>query len=75
MEFVLYLSIVAAWIWSVARGIQVSFLCCVLNFVFPPVSQMFFAVNESKMRLPFFIMVVSTVVLIYMSGDIVINQR
>lgn len=41
-----------AWVWSVARGIQVSLLCVVLNFMFPPVSQLIFALYEQPMRTP-----------------------
>lgn len=27
--------LLGGWIWSMARGIQISLLCVVLNFIFP----------------------------------------
>ncbi len=56
MATLLLLIMVVAWIWSVARGVHVSFLCVVLNFLFPPISQGIFSIYEEKMRPPFFLM-------------------
>ncbi|MCO7552857.1 hypothetical protein [Metapseudomonas otitidis] len=53
-----FLIALAAWIWSVARGIQVSMLCLVLNFLFPPLSQVIFSVYEPPMRSPLLAMAV-----------------
>ncbi|MBQ0785761.1 MAG: hypothetical protein KBT66_16165 [Amphritea sp.] len=53
MDFFGVLIVFVAWVWSVAKGIQVSMLCCILNFMFPPVSQGIFAIYEDEMRGPF----------------------
>lgn len=51
-----FLLCVAGWIWSVARGIQVSLLCVVLNFLFPPLAQGIFSLYEPPMRVPLLVM-------------------
>lgn len=56
METIAFLALVVAWIWSVAIGIQVSVLCMICNFMFPPISQLIYSVYESKIRAPFFVM-------------------
>lgn len=37
------------------RGIQISLLCVVLKFMFPPLSQLIFASSEPQMGPPFFV--------------------
>ena len=74
MEFILFFGMLAAWIWSVARGIQVSLLCAVLNFVFPPVSQIIYAVYEEKMRAPLIFMVGFGVLLFVLYGEVVVED-
>jgi hypothetical protein len=69
METVLYLVVIVSWIWSVARGIQVSILCAALNFIFPPVSQIIFAVYEEKMRTPLLLMAVGGGLLFFLYGE------
>lgn len=54
MEVFLFLGMAAAWIWSVAKGVQVSLLCAVLNFLFPPISQLVYSIYEESMRGPLF---------------------
>jgi 4-amino-4-deoxy-L-arabinose transferase-like glycosyltransferase len=73
MESVLVILMVVGWIWSVARGIQVSLLCCVLNFIFPPISQMIFSIYETKMRAPTILMLGTAGALIYLSGKFGVN--
>ncbi|WP_337055904.1 hypothetical protein [Pseudomonas sp. USHLN015] len=62
----------AGWIWSVARGIQVSMLCAVFNFIFPPISQIIFAVNEPVQRSPLLIMAAG-LGLMYLGGGLKIS--
>jgi hypothetical protein len=58
MELILIILGVGAWIWSITTGLQkVSVLCAVLNFVFPPLSQLVFSINNKELRAPFFLMV------------------
>jgi hypothetical protein len=59
--------LVGGWIWSVARGIQVSMLCVVLNFIFPPLAQGIFSLYEPPIRAPLMTMVVGTA-LMYFAG-------
>ncbi len=63
--FILFL---VAYVWSVARGIQVSLLCCVLNFIFPPVSQGIYAVYEEEIRAPLVLMGIALVLLYFGGG-------
>ncbi|WP_020407976.1 hypothetical protein [Hahella ganghwensis] len=65
MEILFWFLAVGAWIWSVARGIQVSVICMVLNFLAPPISQLIFAVYEEKMRRPLLYMVIGLVGLFF----------
>ncbi|MES2818820.1 MAG: hypothetical protein V4812_07555 [Pseudomonadota bacterium] len=57
------------YIWSVARGIQISLLCVLLNFMFPPLSQLIFASSEPQMRPPFFVIVLG-LGLMYLGGGL-----
>ena len=66
LDSIAFIIMLAAWIWSVARGIQVSFACMACNFIFPPVSQLIFAIYEQKMRAPLFLMVAPFVLLFFM---------
>ncbi|QKE64852.1 hypothetical protein HNE05_16340 [Aquipseudomonas campi] len=59
----------SGFIWSVARGIQVSLLCCVLNFIFPPIAQAIFAIYEPAIRFPLLVLV-SGLGLMYTSGGL-----
>lgn len=52
MSVIGFFMVVGGWIWSVARGIQVSLLCVVLNFLFPPVAQGIFSIYEPQIRAP-----------------------
>ncbi|WP_068824841.1 hypothetical protein [Pseudomonas sp. BMS12] len=61
------LVLVCGWIWSVARGIQVSLLCVVLNFIFPPLAQGFFSLYEPTIRSPFVTMLAGAA-LMYFAG-------
>ena len=63
---------VGGWIWSVARGIQVSLLCVVLNFLFPPVAQGIFAIYEPRIRAPLAV-ICAGLALMYLAGDLRIN--
>lgn len=74
MELLITLGIVGAWIWSIARGIQVSFLCTALNFLFPPLSQLIYSIYEEKMRAPLVIMVVLSIVLVAIYGELSIGE-
>jgi len=67
VQTILYLLILCSWIWSVARGIQVSLICAIANFIFPPVSQLIFSIYEDKMRAPLFFMAVGVIGL-YLTG-------
>lgn len=59
--------LLGGWIWSVARGIQISLLCVVLNFIFPPLAQGIFSLYEPPIRAPLLTMV-ARVVLMYLAG-------
>ncbi|WP_277373594.1 hypothetical protein [Pseudomonas sp. AA-38] len=61
-----------AWVWSVARGIQVSLICVVLNFMFPPVSQGIFALYEPPMRAPLLFMTIG-LGMMYLGGGLKIS--
>ncbi|WAJ38040.1 hypothetical protein OU800_02055 [Pseudomonas sp. GOM7] len=61
-----------AWVWSVARGIQVSLICVVLNFMFPPVSQGIFALYEPPMRAPLLFMAIG-LGMMYLGGGLKIS--
>lgn len=56
------------YVWSIARGVQVSFLCVVLNFLFPPISQLIFSTYESVIRAPLFVMAAG-MLLMYLGGE------
>jgi hypothetical protein len=72
MDVIGFLLALAAWIWSVARGIQVSLICVVLNFLFPPVSQGIFALYEPPMRAPLLFMVIG-LGMMYIGGGLKIS--
>jgi hypothetical protein len=72
MEFILLaVFILGAWVWSIVRGYEISLVCAVLNFLFPPFSQMFFALQQKTMRTPLFCMLIGGGILHYISRDIV----
>lgn len=56
MEALLLVLVVIAWFWSIIRGIQVSALCVICNFFFPPLSQLIFAIYEDNMKGPLILM-------------------
>lgn len=56
METILFFVIFVSWIWSIIRGMDVSIFCVVLNFLFPPISQVVFAIYEERMRPPSYLM-------------------
>ncbi|UTW06245.1 hypothetical protein [Pseudomonas benzenivorans] len=64
-----FLLALVGFIWSVARGIQVSVLCAVLNFILPPISQLIFAAQEPTMRSPFLVIVIG-LGLMYLGGGL-----
>jgi len=74
MDFVLFLAMIVVWIWSVARGIQVSLLCAILNFLFPPISQGAFAIYEEKMRAPFFLILALAALAYFISGETIVFE-
>ncbi|UTW46101.1 hypothetical protein KFE80_04180 [bacterium SCSIO 12696] len=57
------------WLWSVIGGVQVSILCAILNFVFPPLSQIIYSVYEQPMRMPLIVMIAGIVVLYFAGAD------
>ena len=65
MEVIGFLILFIAWIWSVAKGIQVSLLCSALNFFFPPISQAVYAIYEDDMRGPFTGLAIGIVILFF----------
>lgn len=68
MEAIGLMIFVVAWIWSVAKGIQVSVLCCVLNFIFPPIAQCIYSIYEETVRGPFFGMLIGMIILWFTEG-------
>lgn len=58
MDFLLMILGISAWIWSLIRGYEISLLCCVLNFFFPPLSQIIYSVLDERMRIPLLAMCV-----------------
>lgn len=72
MAFFGFLLIVVGWVWSVARGIQVSVVCVVLNFLFPPIAQLVFALYEPAMRAPLLVMAAGAG-LLYAGGSLTFN--
>ncbi len=69
LETVAFIIMLVAWIWSITRGLQVSFVCMVCNFIFPPVSQFIFSVYEEKMRAPLFFMV-APIAYFFFTGEV-----
>lgn len=59
------LLLVWSWLWTVWRGFGIGILCGVLNFFFPPLSQLIFSLYEKRMRLPTLLMFASFVLLSY----------
>lgn len=49
---------VIGWIWSLVRGLKVSVLCLICNFLFVPISQIIFAIYEEKLRPPLLLIAV-----------------
>jgi hypothetical protein len=62
MKFLWVALFFSGWIWSIFRGLKVSFLCAALNFTFPPISQIVFSIYEEEMRTPTIILIASLVV-------------
>ena len=50
MEGLAIIIFVMAWIWSIIKGLNASVLCAVLNFFFPPISQIIFSIYEEELR-------------------------
>jgi hypothetical protein len=67
MAAVGFFLLLGGWIWSVARGIQVSMLCVVLNFIFPPLAQGIFSLYEPPIRAPLMTMLAGAA-LLYFAG-------
>ena len=55
------------YLWSAARGVQVSLLCIIFNFIFPPLSQIIFAIYEPVIRAPLSVMLIG-LLLIYLNN-------
>jgi len=53
---------VVFWIWSIIRGLEVSVLCAILSFAFPPIAQVIYSVYEEKLRAPMFCLLGCTLV-------------
>jgi hypothetical protein len=69
MEIVLIFTTIGCWIWTIARGIEISIWCVILNALFPPVSQIVFSLYESRMRLPLISMLLSGGAMFYLYGE------
>ncbi|WP_236172831.1 hypothetical protein [Pseudomonas pseudonitroreducens] len=69
MSMIGFALLLVGFIWSVARGIQVSMLCVVANFIFPPISQAIFSIYEPVIRAPLAVMAAGFAVL-YLNGSI-----
>jgi hypothetical protein len=69
MTLVGFALLLVGFIWSVARGVQISMLCVVANFILPPISQAFFSIYEPVMRAPLAVMLAGLGIL-YMNGSI-----
>jgi len=52
MAFFGFLSFIFGWLWSAARGIQVSTTCTLLSFLFPPLAQLYYSFRHPIVRLP-----------------------
>ncbi|MDP3815658.1 hypothetical protein [Pseudomonas sp.] len=68
-----FLIALAGFIWSVSRGIQVSMLCVVLNFIFPPISQLIYSTYEPAIRPPLFVLAIG-LGLMYVGGGLQIGS-
>jgi len=53
------------WLFSIWRGIQVGLLCALLNFFFPPLSQLIFCLYEKKIRTPTLLMFLGWGLMLY----------
>ncbi|WP_444995862.1 hypothetical protein [Aliikangiella sp. IMCC44359] len=73
MAFLLFIVILGSWIWSIVRGIQVSIYCAILNFLFPPISQIIFAIYEKNMRMPLMLMIGGFILIFLTSGEVVVD--
>lgn len=69
MSFIGFVLLIVGYIWSIARGIQVSVICVAANFLFPPISQSIFSIYEPVIRAPLALMAAGVAVL-YLSGSI-----
>lgn len=58
METLLLCVIFIGWVWSIISGFKVSILCAICNFLFPPLSQVIFAIYEDAMHTPLLLMIV-----------------
>lgn len=74
MEFLLSVVIFGSWIWSIVRGVQVSIYCAILNFLFPPISQIIFAIYEESMRMPLMLMIVGSALIFLTSGEVTVEM-
>lgn len=53
------------WAWSVINGFRVGVLCAVLNFFFPPLSQLIFSLYEPKIRKPTLFMAIGMALVVW----------
>jgi hypothetical protein len=53
------------WLWSIWRGFGVGIICGLLNFFFPPLSQLIFSLYEKRLRAPTLLMVFGMILSIY----------
>jgi hypothetical protein len=52
-----------SWVWSIFRGFEISFLCAILCFLFPPFAQIFFSLQQKTMRMPLFCLLIGGFIL------------
>jgi len=52
METIMIFGVFGLYIWTIVAGFQISALAGVLNFFFPPLSQVIYSIFEEDMRLP-----------------------
>jgi len=63
MEGIAILVFIVTWIWSIVVGLQVSVLCAVLSFFFPPIAQVIFSIYEESLRGPMIILVICSIIM------------
>ncbi|AZZ90366.1 hypothetical protein EUZ85_06395 [Hahella sp. KA22] len=72
METIAAIIFIIGYIMSLIKGFQVSFVCLLLNFFFPPIAQGIFAIYEPEMRTPLYLML-GSIVLAVIGGGVEVN--